>query len=420
MFKNIEIYKTLKIKIISHKKVIENYFFMTLLQILNSIFYLLIYPFLIGTLGADIYGRYVYAFSISIFFVSFVQFGFDTPALKIISQNPNDKKIHSEVFSSVFFGKIILSIISSIIFIVLLQVIPIFKLNCWLFLICYFQVFSNILFPTWYFQAVQKMRVVTFIQLTLKIISLPLIFVFVTTPDDIIYFAFISVLTGFLSGVFAMVIVMNNYSIRLILISFKNLKMTFKDAIPFFLSSSMNTLKQQSSTILLGTFFSMRDVALYDLALKIFSVPTTLISSINGALFPKMISSSWKKISLVIKLENVIGLFIIAFFIVFGKSIILFMGGTDMLESYPILIILSFSIFTILTVGAIFNFIFIPRGLYRYIAINQFIALVGFVLFSLVGLIFFFNRLVLPLAFAFAAVIEFLYSYYLLKKFKND
>ena len=59
---------------------------MTLLQILNSIFYLLIYPFLIGTLGANSYGSYVYAFSISVFFVSFVQFGFDTPALKIISQ----------------------------------------------------------------------------------------------------------------------------------------------------------------------------------------------------------------------------------------------------------------------------------------------------------------------------------------------
>ena len=182
----------------------------------------------------------------------------------------------------------------------------------------------------------------------------------------------------------------------------------------------MNTIKQQSATVLLGSFFSMKDVALYDLAMKIYLVPTTLISSINSALFPKMISSSWKKISMVIKLENIIGLFIVAFFVVFGKYIILFMGGTDMLESYPILIILSFSVFTILTVGAIFNFIFIPRGLYRYIAINQFIALVGFVLFSFIGLIFFFNRLVLPLAFAFAAIIEFLYSYYLLNKFKND
>ncbi|BDB52692.1 oligosaccharide flippase family protein [Flavobacterium ammonificans] len=420
MLKTIEIYNNLKIIIINNKKVIENYFFMTLLQILNSIFYLLIYPFLIGTLGANSYGSYVYAFSISVFFVSFVQFGFDTPALKIISQNPNDKKIHSEVFSSVFFSKIILSIISSIIFVVLLKVVPIFKSNNWLFIICYFQVFSNILFPTWYFQAIQKMRVVTFIQLTLKIISLPLIFLFVATPDDIIYFAFISVLTGFLSGVIAMVIIMNNYSIRLVLISYKNLIITFKDAIPFFLSSSMNTIKQQSATVLLGSFFSMKDVALYDLAMKIYLVPTTLISSINSALFPKMISSSWKKISMVIKLENIIGLFIVAFFVVFGKYIILFMGGTDMLESYPILIILSFSVFTILTVGAIFNFIFIPRGLYRYIAINQFIALVGFVLFSFIGLIFFFNRLVLPLAFAFAAIIEFLYSYYLLNKFKND
>ena len=40
---------SLKIKIINNKKVIENYFFMTVLQILNSLFYLIIYPFLIRT-----------------------------------------------------------------------------------------------------------------------------------------------------------------------------------------------------------------------------------------------------------------------------------------------------------------------------------------------------------------------------------
>lgn len=420
MLKTIEIYNKLKIVIINNKKVIENYFFMTLLQILNSIFYLLIYPFLIGTLGANSYGSYVYAFSISVFFVSFVQFGFDTPALKIISQNPNDKQIHSEVFSSVFFSKIILSIISSIIFIVLLQVVPIFKSNNWLFIICYFQVFSNILFPTWYFQAIQKMRVVTFIQLTLKIISLPLIFLFVATPDDIIYFAFISVFTSLISGAIAIIILINNHSIKFIWIPIYKLKVTFKEATPFFLSSSMNIIKQQSATILLGSFFSMRDVALYDLAMKIYTVPTTLVSSINSALFPKMISSKWKEISNVIKLENIIGLFIMFGLVIFGKSIIIVMGGVGMLDSYPILIILSFSVFTILTVGAIFNFVFIPKGLYKYVAINQFIALSGFILFSLIGLIFFFDRLVLPLAFAFAALLEFSYSYYLLNKYKND
>ena len=43
----------LNLLIDNNKVVIENYFFMTILQILNSVFYLFIYPFLIKTLGAE-------------------------------------------------------------------------------------------------------------------------------------------------------------------------------------------------------------------------------------------------------------------------------------------------------------------------------------------------------------------------------
>ena len=378
------------------------------------------YPFLIRKLGVNTYGSYVYAFSVSVFFLSFVQFGFDTPALKVISENPKDNKIHSETISTVLICKTILAITSTIVFIILLITLRIFKTNFWLFVICYFQVFSYLLFPTWYFQGIQKMKVVTYIQLLLKFISLPLIFCVISTPKDVIYFALISISTGFLSGVFAMIVLLKKYSIVLIWIPIDKLKITFKDAMPFFLSNSMNTIKQQSATIILGAFFSMKDVALYDLAMKIYSVPITLISSINGALFPKMISSNWNSIKKIIKTENIIGLVIIIGFILFGKSIILLMGGKDMLGAYPILIILSFSVFTVLTVGAIFNFVFIPKGLYKYIAINQFIALFGFVTSAMVGIIFFLNKLVMPLAFAFAATIEFVYSYYLLNRHKND
>jgi PST family polysaccharide transporter len=420
MFKIAYIFENIKIKLINNKKVIENYFFMTLLQILNSLFYFIIYPFLIRRLGAYSYGSYVYAFSISVFFLSFVQFGFDTPALKVIALNPKDKVIHSETISSVFICKSLLSILSTFIFVILLYIIPVFKTNHWLFFVCYLQIFSNILFPTWYFQGIQKMRVVTYIQLILKLLSLPLILLVIKNPKDVIYFALITVFTSLISGAIAIIILINNHSIKFIWIPIYKLKVTFKEATPFFLSSSMNIIKQQSATILLGSFFSMRDVALYDLAMKIYTVPTTLVSSINSALFPKMISSKWKEINDVIKLENIIGLFIMFGLVIFGKSIIIVMGGVGMLESYPILIILSFSVFTILTVGAIFNFVFIPKGLYKYVAINQFIALSGFILFSLIGLIFFFDRLVLPLAFAFAALLEFSYSYYLLNKYKND
>lgn len=412
------LFNLLKTKVFNNKKVIENYFFMTLLQILNSLFYLLIYPFLIRTLGTESYGIYVFAFSISVYFVSLVQFGFDTPALKLISQFPNDKALHSEVISTVFFSKSALFFLSLIIFFVLLITIDVFRANYWLFIICYFQVFSNILFPTWYFQGIQKMKVVTYIQLSLKLISLPILFVFINHPDDIIKFAAITISTGLLGGIIAMLILRYSNSIKLIWVPIHKLKLGFKDAVPFFLSSSMNTIKQQTATILIGSFFTMTDVALYDLAMKIYTIPTTLLQSINGALFPKMLTAELATIKKVIKIENIIGVFSILFFIFFGKIIISIMGGEQMQGAYYILIILSFGVFTALTVGAIFSFIFIPKGLYKYVAINQFYALFVFFLVILIGLAFYPNMLIIPLAIAISAFTELAYCYFLLKRNK--
>lgn len=409
---------SLKVKALNNKKVIENYFFMTVLQILNSLFYLIIYPFLIRTLGADSYGHYVFAFSISVYFVSLVQFGFDTPALKSISQHPNDKKLHSEVISTVFFSKLVLFFLSLIIFMVLLVTIDVFRANYWLFIICYLQVFSNILFPTWYFQGIQKMKVVTYIQLSLKLISLPILFIFIRHPNDIVKFAAITISTGLLGGIIAMLILRYTNSIKLIWVPICKLKQGFKDAVPFFLSSSMNTVKQQTATILIGSFFSMTDVALYDLAMKIYSIPTTLIQSVNGALFPKMLSAELSSIKKVIKIENYLGVFVVFFLIFFGKLIISIMGGEAMSGAYPVLVILSFGIFTALTVGAVFSFIFIPKGLYKYVAINQLYALTSFFLFILFGLFLFFNMLIIPLAIGISALSELLYCYFLLKRTK--
>ena len=51
----------LKKTFVNNKKVVENYFFMTLLLVLNSFFGLLIYPYIIRTLGAEAYGTYIFA-----------------------------------------------------------------------------------------------------------------------------------------------------------------------------------------------------------------------------------------------------------------------------------------------------------------------------------------------------------------------
>ena len=119
----------------NNTKVVENYAFMTILQVLNICFYLLIYPFLIRVLGAESYGMYAYTLAVVTLFITFVSFGFDLPAAKKIAENAENKEVMSRVLSEVTTTKIFLEIISLIIFAALFMVSGKMRNNALLFII---------------------------------------------------------------------------------------------------------------------------------------------------------------------------------------------------------------------------------------------------------------------------------------------
>jgi PST family polysaccharide transporter len=183
----------------------------------------------------------------------------------------------------------------------------------------------------------------------------------------------------------------------------------------------MNTVKQQTAKVLIGAFSSMSDVALYDLAMKIFQIPTTFIASINGALFPKMmINIRMSVIKKALTIENLLGIAIIIALAVFGKWIIVLIGGKEMLGAYPLLVILSFGIFAPLTAGAIMSFVFVPANEYYLITINQVIACIVFLSCSVIGILSGLGVVTLPLAMSIAGVCEFAFCYNRLKKYINE
>jgi PST family polysaccharide transporter len=89
---------------------------MTVIKFLNSFFYLLIYPFLIGNLGAENYGLFIFATSTATYFQAFISFGFDFPAVKQVALEPDNINAKSDIVSSVLSAKIFLFFISIVIF----------------------------------------------------------------------------------------------------------------------------------------------------------------------------------------------------------------------------------------------------------------------------------------------------------------
>lgn len=362
---------------------------MTLLQVLNMCFYLIIYPFLIRRLGADGYGTYAFAWSLIAIVTALVNFGFDLPNAKKVAQiagsNAQGEKVLTdeqktaigEVLSCVQMAKMGLEIAVLAIYAILLCYVPIMRTNYVVFGIAFFQTLSSILFPQWYFQGIQRMRVVTWVQLGAKLVSLPLIFCLIQTPADVWIFMLISVLTNVLGGMVAWLVIRCKDKIRVHLVRPAQCVPYMKEAVPFFLTNIMGIVKEQGIVLLIGSFLSMADVAIYDLANKIVTVPRILLLRLNDALYPKVVvEQSRTAIRKIMIGEVVLSLLVIVLLAATGRWIVLLLGGEGLMEAYPVSILLSSTILWWMLGTAYINFIFIPSNHSYLVTINQMIALV--------------------------------------------
>lgn len=395
---------------INNKKIAENYFFMTLLLVLNSFFGLLIYPYLIRTLGAESYGVYIFASTVVNYFICFIGFGFDMYGVRLIAENPFSIKKKSNVLSIIFTTKLYLEIVSIILAVLVSFVFPILRTYFWVYIVCFANTLLNIFFPTWYFQGVQKMRVVSYIQLIFKLLSLPFIFIFIKKPDDILLFAIIMTASSLLGALYAFIHLLVFEKLKISLVPIKHTLVYIKESQYFFYTNFLNMMKIQTINLIIGTRYSMTDLALYDLANRIVSIPLMLITNINSALFPKVVSNfNVPLIKKILMTERIIGILAVLTVVIFGKIAIQILGGEAMEGSYWIAVILSFTIFAFLQTSCYIGLILIPNRKDSYVLKDLILSFTTLFTLIVLGMLLSKNILVLPLAFSLAALAELLY-----------
>ena len=361
-------------------KVAENYVFMTLLQVLNVCFYLLLYPFLIIRLGDTGYGTYAFAWSVVTALTVVINFGFDLPYAKRVAQiiaEGGDKERMSDVLSRVQTAKIGLDIAVGCLYAILILVIPFFRTHWLLFAIGFAQTLSCIFFPQWYFQGVQRMRVVTYIQVGCKLLSLPFIFLCLHSPADVWILMLINISASLIGAIAAWLLIRYKDGVRMHIVSPRIVKTDYAEAFPFFLTNVMGTLKEQGIIWLVGGFLGMADVAVFDLASKIVTLPRTLMIKMNDALFPKIaVRSSAREIQRIMWVETILSLLAILTIAAIGKWLVLWLGHGELPAAYPVSIILSLTILFWMLGTSFINFVFVPTNNYYLVTINQAVSLV--------------------------------------------
>lgn len=401
----------------ANKKIIENYFFMTIILFLNSFFTIIIYPLVIRSLGKESYGLYVFISSIVMYFIQFISFGFDMLGLREISRLPEDKYHKSSVYTNIFYCKIILEVVAILVFVAICFSYHVLSNNIDLAFSIFALTFSNILFPIWYFQGIQKMKLVGYIQVVCKLGSLPFIIYLIKSKEDVVLFSSILTFSTLIGAIYAAFYLFKYENIRIVGTSFKEILVYLKQASAFFITNLLIVSKTQIPNLIIGIRFGMSEVAIFDLALKIVSMPYVFFMSLSRAFFPKIMknfqSSSIRKL---LKIEKLLGVISIIGIISLGKFIIIMLGGKEMISAYYLGIILSFTTYFYLLSGVYLDLVLVPNGKEKYLVYNQFISFIVVILLIIIGLAIKNDLYIMAASLAIAALFEYYYLVYMTKK----
>lgn len=144
------------------KKLIENFFSLSVLQVLSYVFSLITLPYLAKTIGAENFGRIAFGAAVISYFQCVVQWGFRYSSVRDIAISRDDPVAVSKIASKVLCASLFLMIASSLVLLLLVCLVPSLYAEKEIILITALIIPGYTFFPDWLFQGMEKMKYITF------------------------------------------------------------------------------------------------------------------------------------------------------------------------------------------------------------------------------------------------------------------
>jgi PST family polysaccharide transporter len=367
---------------------------------MNYILPLITFPYLVRVLGVEYFGLLAFATAVITYFNIITDYGFNLTATREISIHCDNQEKVIEIFSSVMSIKLLLMCFSFLLLIVLVFLFEKFANHWEIYLLTFGTVVGQVLFPIWFFQGMERMKYISYLNIVAKVIFTVAIFIFVKDQNDFYLVPFFTSFGFIVVGIWSLWIIYKEFGIRFKVQSLEILKYYFFDGWYLFKTRIFVSIYTITNIFLLGLLTNNIVVGYYSIAERIIGAIGGLFIPANQAMYPfmtKLYEESkdrfikfLRKISL-IYVSVSLSLFILMYF--FSDTIIILVNGTMSSDISSIYFILIFLIFTspfgtlyaqvmviesknkkiseIVRDIAVLNIIFVPIGIYFWGAVGM-------------------------------------------------
>jgi O-antigen/teichoic acid export membrane protein len=267
------------------KSITKNFIYNITLTLATILFPIVTFPYVARIIGAEGIGKVGFVTSVVNYFLIFACLGIPIYGLREIAKARDEKVKVSRIYSEIFIINLISSLASFIVFILMIITFSFFRHELLLYLIIGLNLFLNIFNIDWLYKGFEDYQFITLRSLAVKILSAFLIFFFVKTKSDYMFYGVISVLA--LSGSNIINIISAKKFVKFSVKDI-NLRRHLKPIFMLFSTQLAINIYANLDSTLVGVIAGEKYVGYYTAAIKINKVFLGIVTSLGVVLVPRL------------------------------------------------------------------------------------------------------------------------------------
>ncbi len=265
---------------------IQNFLFLSIIQSSNILISIISMPLLITSIGLDQFGLVNLALSVIILLNIVVGFGYNLSAPKEVAVNQKNKEVLSHLVSNVFSAKALLAALCSLGVIIAVYGLNLFTEYQTILVFSVLLLFSEATLPLWFFQGMEKMKLISIANVFSKLLFLLGIVLFIHSPEQSKWVNFMLGAFGISINLFLLSYIHQYMEIRVFRPEFSNIFKSLKSNVLFFFSNLASHISINGGLIILSFFSVPETLGMYSLAERVVMVLRLFPALIIQAVFP--------------------------------------------------------------------------------------------------------------------------------------
>jgi PST family polysaccharide transporter len=309
-------------------QLIANFFSLVSIKGFDLLIPLFILPYLVRTLGIDVFGLTQFSLAFCMYFGALIHYGYSITAVREIARSRNNKEELSRKYSAFLSVALLLLFASLIILTLIVFIVPSLKEYWVLHVYTFYFIAMQSLFPSWFFQGMEKMKYIAFINLSTKVLFLISLVFLVKGPGDYLLVPLLNGVAMSISTLISFWIIRNQFKVAFRRSGYSELKGVLVDGRHAFISLFAPTLYNSTTMFILGYTSSNYIVGIYASATKLIDALNSIALLLSNTFLPYL-SRNIRKHAMFSKIMLLCGLVLTIFAFIFSEQLILLLYGKE-------------------------------------------------------------------------------------------